>query len=46
VSRTSLPRSTTTAQQVSAAGIDAFLDAIDAAPAVTLHSVMILRRAG
>jgi CubicO group peptidase (beta-lactamase class C family) len=44
VSRASLPRSTTTAQQVSAAGIDAFLDAIDAAPTVTLHSVMILRR--
>jgi CubicO group peptidase (beta-lactamase class C family) len=32
------------AEEVSAAGIDAFLDAIEAAPAVGLHSVMILRR--
>jgi CubicO group peptidase (beta-lactamase class C family) len=44
VSSASLPRSTPTAEHVSAAGIDAFLDATEAAPAITLHSLMILRR--
>ena len=39
-----MPRSTPTAEDVSAAGIEAFLDAIEAAPAIALHSLMILRR--
>ena len=29
---------------ISAAGIEAFLDAIEAAPSIALHSLMILRR--
>jgi CubicO group peptidase (beta-lactamase class C family) len=44
VSSARLLRSTPTDEQVSAAGIDAFLDAIDAVPSVVLHSLMILRR--
>ena len=44
MNRASLPRSTPTAEGVSAAGIDSFLDAIEAEPAVVLHSLMILRR--
>ncbi|HWJ53995.1 MAG TPA: serine hydrolase domain-containing protein [Propionibacteriaceae bacterium] len=44
MSRPSLPRSTPAAAGVSASGIEAFLDAIEAAPTVALHSLMILRR--
>src|SRR5918992_3403759 len=43
MSRGTLPRSTPTAEGVSAAGIEAFVDAIEAAPAIALHSLMILR---
>ncbi len=38
-----LPRSTPSAQGVDAAGIDAFLDAVEAADGVELHSLMLLR---
>ncbi|GHH14540.1 serine hydrolase domain-containing protein [Streptomyces lanatus] len=38
-----LPSSTPTAQGVDAAGVLAFLDALDAAPAIEPHSLMILR---
>jgi CubicO group peptidase (beta-lactamase class C family) len=43
VTLASLPRSTPTAEEVSVAGIDGFLDAIDAAPTIALHSLMIIR---
>jgi CubicO group peptidase (beta-lactamase class C family) len=43
VSTASLPRSTPEAEGTSAAGIDAFLDAVEADPAITLHSLMIVR---
>ena len=39
----SLPRSSPAVEGVSAAGIDAFLDAADAAPGIALHSLMVLR---
>lgn len=38
-----LPRSTPSAQGVAAAGITAFVDALDANPAIDPHSVMIVR---
>jgi CubicO group peptidase (beta-lactamase class C family) len=38
-----LPRSTPSDQGVSSAGITGFLDAVDAAPDVELHSLMVLR---
>ena len=38
-----LPRSTPTAQGVASAGVLALLDALDAAPDVELHSLMLLR---
>jgi CubicO group peptidase (beta-lactamase class C family) len=38
-----LPHSTPSAQDVDAAGLEAFLDAIDAAPEIELHSLMVLR---
>lgn len=38
-----LPRSTPTAEGVSAAGIEAFLDACAAVPEIALHSLMIVR---
>ena len=44
MSRANLPRSTPTAEGVSAAGIEAFLDAMEATPDIALHSLMILRR--
>jgi CubicO group peptidase (beta-lactamase class C family) len=44
VSRASLPRSTPLAEEVTAAGIEAFLDAMEADPAIALHSLMIVRR--
>lgn len=43
MSRDPLPRSTPAAEGVSAAGIDAFLDAVEADPALELHSLMVLR---
>jgi CubicO group peptidase (beta-lactamase class C family) len=43
MNRAALPRSTPAAEGVSAAGIEAFLDAIETAPAITLHSLMVLR---
>ncbi len=43
MSRASLPRSTPTAEGVSAAGISAFLDAVESDPAIALHSLMIVR---
>lgn len=38
-----LPRSTPSAQGVSAAGIEAFLDALAAQPQIEMHSLMIVR---
>jgi CubicO group peptidase (beta-lactamase class C family) len=38
-----LPRSTPADQDVSSAGVGAFLDALDAAPDIELHSLMLLR---
>jgi len=38
-----LPRSTPSAQGIDAAGIEAFLDAVEAAAGVELHSLMVLR---
>lgn len=38
-----LPRSTPSAEQVASRGIEAFLDAMDAAPDIQLHSLMIVR---
>jgi CubicO group peptidase (beta-lactamase class C family) len=43
MSRASLPRSTPAAEAMSAAGIDAFLDAVEADPVIALHSLMIIR---
>jgi CubicO group peptidase (beta-lactamase class C family) len=40
---TNLPRSTPSAQGIDALGILAFLDAVDAAPDVEMHSMMLLR---
>jgi CubicO group peptidase (beta-lactamase class C family) len=39
-----LPRSTPTAQGVDPAGVHAFLDTVEAAPDIELHSLMVLRR--
>ncbi|WP_088288007.1 serine hydrolase [Kineosporia sp. A_224] len=39
----SLPRSTPSAQGVDPGGISAFLDAVDAAPGVELHSLVVVR---
>jgi CubicO group peptidase (beta-lactamase class C family) len=38
-----LPRSTPADQDVSSTGVGAFLDALDAAPDIELHSLMVLR---
>ena len=38
-----LPRSTPSTQEVASSGIAAFLDAVEAAPEVELHSLMVLR---
>ena len=38
-----LPRSTPRAEGVAAAGLQAFLDAVEADPAIELHSLMVLR---
>jgi len=38
-----LPRSTPADQDVSSAGVEAFLDAVEAAPRLELHSLMVLR---
>ncbi len=38
-----LPRSTPAAQAVSSQQLEAFLDSLDAAPDITLHSLMVLR---
>lgn len=40
---TSLPRSTPAEQDVASSGVAAFLDRIDAAPDIELHSLMLLR---
>jgi CubicO group peptidase (beta-lactamase class C family) len=40
---TNLPRSTPSAQGIDALGIHAFLDAVDTAPHVEMHSMMLLR---
>lgn len=38
-----LPRSTPSAEGVSAAGLEAFLDAVETDPGIELHSLMVLR---
>ena len=39
----SLPRSTPASQGLAAAGVEAFLDAVDASPGVELHGLVVLR---
>lgn len=41
--RTSLPRSSPAAQEVDAAALLAFVEAVDTGPAIELHSLMVLR---
>ena len=43
MSATELPRATPSSRGVDAAGIEAFLDAMEAAPDVELHGLMLLR---